>query len=188
MNFWKHFCTVTRHRFLVLKGCFAVGLYWQGLIHDLSKFSITEFRIGRKYYQGMRSPNNAEREEVGYSSAWLHHKGRNKHHFEYWVDYSTHKRGTFTPVEMPKKYVVEMVMDRIAACKVYDKADGKEYDDSHAYAYYSKGKDHTHIHENTSALLEELLSMLAEKGEKETFSYIRKHVLKNKSNLLRRKL
>ena len=72
-----------------MKHCFRVGLYKQGLLHDLSKYSPTEFLVGCKYYQGTRSPNNAERENIGYSGAWLHHKGRNKHHYEYWLDYST---------------------------------------------------------------------------------------------------
>ena len=86
---WKHFKTITRHKYLVMKGCFAVGLYRQGLTHDLSKYEPSEFLIGARYFQGDRSPNNAEREEKGYSSAWLHHKGRNRHHYEYWIDYST---------------------------------------------------------------------------------------------------
>lgn len=179
MNFWKHFATISTHRFLVMKGCFAVGLYWQGLIHDLSKYSLTEFKVGYKYYQGIRSPNNAEREEIGYSTAWLHHKGRNKHHFEYWIDYNIQKRGTFKPVKMPKKYVIEMVMDRIAACKVYDKAEGKEYMDTHPYAYFSNSLDHTHLDEETFGLLDKLLRMLADDGEKKTFKYIRKNIIKN---------
>ena len=78
MNIWKHFKTITHHKILVAKGCFKVGLYKQGLLHDMSKYSPTEFWVGAKYYQGTRSPNNAEREDIGYSSAWLHHKGRNK--------------------------------------------------------------------------------------------------------------
>ena len=86
MKAWKHFCTITHHKFLVAKGCFAVGLFWQGFMHDLSKYSFTEFRVGAKYFQGTRSPNNAEKEDIGYSSSWLHHKGRNKHHLEYWWD------------------------------------------------------------------------------------------------------
>ena len=88
MKAFAHFCTITKHKKLVLKECFRVGLYKQGLLHDMSKYSWTEFRVGCRYYQGTRSPNNAEREEKGYSSAWLHHKGRNKHHYEYWIDYS----------------------------------------------------------------------------------------------------
>ncbi len=177
MKFLKHLMTVTKHRYLVMKGCFAVGLYMQGITHDLSKFSPTEFFVGVKYYQGVRSPNNAEREVYGYSSAWLHHKGRNKHHFEYWVDYNIHKRGTFIPVKMPEKYVVEMVMDRIAACKVYDKAEGKAYENDHPYLYFAKGLDHTHLEPSTYELLEKLLKMLAEKGEKFTFHYIRTEIL-----------
>ena len=87
MKAWKHFCTITRHKNLVLAGCFKIGLYKQGLLHDLSKYSPTEFLVGCRYYQGYMSPNNAERMDRGYSSAWLHHKGRNKHHLEYWIDY-----------------------------------------------------------------------------------------------------
>ena len=88
---WKHFCTITKHKNLVLVGCFKVGLYRQGLLHDLSKYFPTEFLVGCKYYKGYMSPNNAEREDKGYSSAWLHHKGRNKHHMEYWIDYAAEK-------------------------------------------------------------------------------------------------
>ena len=68
-----HFTTITRHKILVMKECFKIGLYKQGLTHDLSKYSPTEFLVGCKYYQGNRSPNNAEREETGVSKAWLHH-------------------------------------------------------------------------------------------------------------------
>ena len=88
-----------------MKECFKIGLYKQGLTHDLSKYSPTEFLVGCKYYQGNRSPNNAEREETGVSKAWLHHKGRNRHHFEYWIDYSVEKDGNpMTGMPMPRKY------------------------------------------------------------------------------------
>ena len=81
---WKHFCTITRHRHQVIRNCYHAGILWQGLRHDLSKYSPTEFIPGAKYYQGNRSPNAEEREVNGYSVAWMHHQGRNKHHFEYW--------------------------------------------------------------------------------------------------------
>jgi len=129
------------------------------------------------YYQGNRSPNNAEREELGYSSAWLHHKGRNKHHYEYWIDYSLKKEEGLVGMKMPKKYVVEMVMDRIAASKIYRK---NQYKDTDPLEYYERGADFLVIHKDTGILLEDLLVMLAKKGEKETFSYIRKVVLKTK--------
>ncbi len=176
MNVWKHFCTITNHKVLVMKNCFRVGLYWQGLMHDLSKYMPSEFWVGCKYYQGNRSPNNAEREIMGYSSAWLHHKGRNKHHYEYWIDYSLEKPG-LAGMKMPKKYVIEMFMDRIAASKNYLK---KNYTDVAPLEYYKNGLDHQVIHPDTRKLLEELLYMLAEQGEEATFTYIRQQVLKTK--------
>ena len=90
MKLWQHFKTITHHKNMVMKGCFRVGLYRQGLAHDLSKYMPSEFWVGVKYYQGTQSPNNEEREVLGYSSDWLHHKGRNKHHYEYWLDYGIH--------------------------------------------------------------------------------------------------
>lgn len=173
-NAMEHFKTITYHKVLVMKGCFALGLYDQGIMHDLSKYSPSEFLVGMKYYQGTRSPNNAEREEQGYSNAWMHHKGRNRHHYEYWFDYSAKQHGKIVPVEMPVKYVAEMFVDRIAACKVYN---GKTYRDSDPLAYYEHGNTAQFLHPNTAKLLKRLLTMLAECGEEKTFHYIRKHIL-----------
>ncbi len=170
-----HFKTITHHKILVMKYCFRVGLYKQGLLHDLSKYTPTEFIIGCKYYQGVRSPNNAEREVRGYSSAWLHHKGRNKHHYEYWIDYGAEGEKTgLTGMRMPKKYVVEMFIDRIAASKTYQK---DAYTDKSPLEYYQQGKDHYVIHDESRRLLEFLLHMLAEHGEEKTFRYIRRKIL-----------
>lgn len=177
----RHLCTVHHHRALVRKYCFKLGLYRQGLMHDLSKYSPTEFFVGAKYYQGYRSPNTAERLDRGYSSAWLHHKGRNKHHLEYWIDYSLQKDGyPLAGMEMPVKYVAEMLCDRIAACRVYQ---GDAYTDASAWQYYENGlRVNTMImHPKTRELLEIMLHMLAEKGEEATFAYIRREVLGKKA-------
>lgn len=174
MKAWRHFKTITYHKLLVMQGCFKVGLYRQGLLHDLSKYSPAEFLVGAKYYQGTRSPNNAEREAKGYSASWLHHKGRNKHHYEYWVDYSiADPDQVMSPVRMPEKYLIEMFMDRIAASKVYNKG---HYTDEAPLAYYrgSLEKAPDLLHPHTRAELEKLLLMLAGKGEAETFAYIRR--------------
>ncbi len=175
MKAWQHFCTITHHKILVMKGCFRVGLYWQGLMHDMSKYGWTEFRVGAKYYQGTRSPNNAEREDIGFSSAWLHHKGRNKHHFEYWIDYPLEGEKVLSGMRMPERYVVEMFIDRIAASKTYMK---EQYNDRRPLEYYERGLAYTILHKDSKALLEKLLYMLAEKGEDATFAYIKKEVSK----------
>lgn len=175
---WRHFKTITYHKYIVAKGCFGVGLYWQGLVHDLSKYSPAEFLVGAKYYQGDRSPNNAEREEKGYSSAWLHHKGRNRHHYEYWVDYNSRAEADeiMIPVPMPYRFLVEMVMDRIAASKVYM---GEHYTDSAPLDYYYRGTHRVPMHEDTRAELSRLLEMLAREGEKKTFQHIRGELKKH---------
>ena len=168
----EHFRTITKHKMLVMKECFQVGLYLQGLLHDLSKYTWTEFWVGCRFYQGTQSPNNAERKAKGYSSAWLHHKGRNKHHYEYWIDYGIDGKKCLIGMKMPVRYVVEMFLDRIAACKVYK---GSAYQASDPLDYFQKGRS-----EDTKRLLTRLLVMLAEKGEEETFRYIREKVLRSK--------
>lgn len=171
---WGHFKTITRHRHLVMLNCFRVGLVGRGLLHDLSKYSLTEFRVGVKYYQGNRSPNAAERDACGASTAWMHHKGCNKHHFEYWTDLHPQTL-VYSAVPMPTKYLVEMVMDRIAACKVYK---GRDYTCASPLEYLQKARDSRLLHPDTSVRLEFLLTMLRDKGEKETFRFIRRTVLK----------
>ncbi len=172
-----HFLTVTQHRLEVCRNCFRVGLYRQGLVHDLSKYSPAEFLVGARYYTGSESPNNGERRVLGYSSAWLHHKGRNRHHYEYWLDYPAvrGKSPCYVPVKMPGRYVVEMFCDRVAASKTYH---GSAYRDSDPISYYRKGQTAAFLHPDTAALLEKLLIMLEEKGEDRTFRYIRRHLHK----------
>lgn len=174
-----HFMTITKHKILVMKHCFKAGLYRQGLLHDMSKYSPAEFFAGVKYYQGYRSPNNAQREAEGCSPAWLHHKGRNKHHFEYWIDYPGNGDDSviLKGMPMPKCYVVEMFCDRVAASKIYR---GEEYKESDPLEYFLKGRGHYVIHEDAEKLLYRLLVMLAKHGEEYTFSYIRKKVFSKK--------
>lgn len=164
-----HFRTIIKHRHMVIKHCKKAGILKQGLTHDLSKFSPTEFKPGAKYFQGNRSPNEGEREEYGYSLAWIHHKGRNKHHFEYWTDYNAKTR-VMEPVKMPIKYVKEMFCDRVAASKIYMK---ENYDSSCPLKYFMRSKGKRMIHPETSDFLEKLLIMLQNEGEDKVFEYLR---------------
>ena len=176
MSAWKHFKTITTHKLLVMDGCFKVGLYKQGFLHDLSKYSPTEFWIGARYYQGDRSPNAAERAEKGYSEAWMHHKGRNRHHYEDWTDMSMETK-RYESVPMPRNYLVEMVMDRRAACIVYQ---GKNYTSASALNYYLGSKERNLMHPQTQKELEYILTMLRDEGEEKTFAYLRR-LLKGES-------
>lgn len=168
-NAYHHLKTINTHRRLVREHCFKAGIPIQGLLHDLSKYHPVEFLAGVKYFAGDHSPNVEERRNTGYSAAWLHHKGRNKHHFEYWFDNGI---GVFelVPVEMPLKYVKEMFCDRVAASKVYY---GDKYDDTVPLQYFNRMDYTSLMAPKTNALLKELLEMLAEQGEDATFAYIR---------------
>ena len=170
-RFFGHLHTVNSHRAMVFFHCLKAGIPFLGLRHDLSKYSPTEFIPGVRYYTGDRSPNEGERNDKGYSEAWMHHKGRNRHHFEYWWDYDPVTKA-MNPVKMPPKRFVEMFCDRVAASKIYKK---KSYTDSSALDYYLNAKHERLIHPETKKNLEFLLRMLAEKGEKQTFAYIRKN-------------
>ena len=174
MNFFKHLKTVGWHRRAVRKLCFKVGLIRQGLTHDLSKYSRAEFRPGVKYYQGFRSPQAREREVLGYSAAWLHHKGRNKHHFEYWMDFADGKK---VYIEMPAKYFAEMVCDRVAACKIYLK---DKYTNSSPLEYMEAHMDKESINKNTYEQLKYFLTMLKDEGEKKTFIALKNYVKESK--------
>ena len=169
MRPFHHFRTITRHRHQVIIHCFKAGIGWQGLRHDLSKYLPAEFMAGARYYQGTRSPNEVEREIYGYSPAWLHHKGRNRHHFEYWTDYNPQTK-TIEPVKMPLRYVAEMFCDRVAASKIYQ---GDCYHPGHPLDYYLRGKPRRRIHPDTANLLEGWLTLLAQQGEEAAFAAIR---------------
>lgn len=177
-KFWGHLKTITHHRHLVMRGCFRMGLIWQGLTHDLSKYSPTEFFAGVRYYQGNRSPNTAEREANGYSLAWMHHKGRNRHHFEYWSDYNP-KTKRVEPVEMPVRFLAEMFCDRVAASKIYLQ---DRYDQTCPLDYFqrSTSKKRGMLHPETERQLTELLTILAEQGEDAAFAKLRQMVKNDK--------
>lgn len=174
-NFFGHLFTITRHRHQVFVHCCKAGIPLQGLLHDLSKYSPAEFIPGVRFYQGDRSPTEIERREFGCSRAWMHHKGRNKHHFEYWNDYNPKKRMP-EAVEMPLKYVKEMFCDRVAASKIYQ---GKLYTEDSPIKYFLSGNARYIMHPKTAELLQQWLEMLQNEGEKATFDYIKSFKTEN---------
>lgn len=168
----NHYKTVSTHRKAVRKLMFKLGpkFYVRGLIHDLSKYSLPELIPSIKYWDGHRSPNEIERKDRGYSGAWLHHKGVNKHHFEYWTDYGD-PSGMMKPVIMPAEYFCEMICDRIAACKTYQKG---KYTDASPYNYFDKmTRNDRGMHKVVKKSLEKCLYYLKEKGEDEFFRELR---------------
>lgn len=178
-NMIGHLRTINNHKMLVTKTCFKVGMYKQGILHDLSKYKPVEFMAGVKYYKGYMSPNNAQKKAEGLSTAWLHHKGRNKHHFEYWIDYGADPTQGLQGMKMPVRYVVEMFIDRMSASKNYLK---DKYKDSSPLEYYDARKDYYVMNIESRRLLEYLLKMLADCGEEKTLHYVKENIVKKGFN------
>lgn len=177
-RFIGHSKTINTHKLHVTTLCFKSGLIKQGLLHDLSKYSYTEFSRGVKYYQGFRSPIDKEKEITGYSLAWLHHKGRNKHHWDFWVD-RKYNDSVLEALPMPFNYVLESCCDKIGASKVYGK---EKYHDYYPYNFFMNSKERLCMHPKTAKQIEDLLKYLGDNGEKKTLKYYKSLYKKWKLN------
>lgn len=167
---WLHFKLITKHKWIVFKLCCRVGLPWRGLVHDLSKYSPTEFFESAKYYVGNRSPIPLAREHNQYSKAWLHHKGRNKHHEEYWYDFDAPIKA---PV-IPYKYTIEMLCDNLAAGMVYK---GKEFTKDYELWYFNNKKNKDIFNPKMVDFFENIYTEISKKG---IDAVLKKDILKEK--------
>lgn len=156
---WRHFKTVCKHKYVVYQECKACGIAWQGITHDLSKFSREEFLPSAKYFQGDKRRTEAEKENCGYTFAWLHHKGCNPHHWEFWTDFND-KDGSITVQKIPYKYVVEMVCDWIGAGRIYQGG----WTPESPMIYYKKKRAGRHYHPDTDNLIIKFLESIRDKG------------------------
>lgn len=185
MKLLQHLKTIHIHRKYVRKACFKVGLFWQGLLHDLSKYSIIELGIA-KYYTGKKSPHQTCREILGYSPSWNHHYHHNKHHFQFWWD--ENELGHIIPIKMPFKYVVESVCDMLGANKAYNRENWKPI---MLWNYWvSKCKGKRIMHESSIYLTEKLLNYIYMHGEQEFYiwykkykNYLKEHYNNDNNNL-----
>ena len=105
---------------------------------------------------------------------WLHHKGRNPHHWEYWLDNGDAAQHGVKPVRMPVNYVVEMFCDRVAATMVYR---GENFDFTAPLDYYNKTRFYYIINEKPDYIIKDMLSHLAKTNLDETIKYIKKTYL-----------
>lgn len=156
-NIILHFNLVNKHRFIVFKLCLKAGIPFRGLVHDLSKYSLTEFIESVKYFSGDKSPISNCKKDIGYSKAWLHHKGRNKHHHEYWYDYAAPNP---TPL-IPFKYLVEMICDNLAAGIVYM---GKKWTNNYQLKYYMEDRKKKKINPIIDKILFEIFESVSKYG------------------------
>lgn len=162
-NIIKHFNLITHHKWVVFKLCCKIGEPWRGFMHDFSKYSPTEFGESIKYYVGTHSPIMEARKDKGYSEAWLHHKGRNRHHYEYWIDENSTNS---TPI-MPYKYAAEMICDKLAAGIIYQ---GKNWTKEYELEYWKKEKEKIRMNENMKKFVTEVMEQVAQNGIDKTLT------------------
>jgi hypothetical protein len=147
-KYWLHFKTIVKHKWYVLRACIDCGIVWRGIKHDLSKFSLKEFIPSARYFQGNRSPIDAEKADKGYSLAWQNHKGRNTHHWQYWLD---NKGKEIFPLKMPYYDLVELICDWIGAGKAYNKG---KWTEETPWEYWKNNKDKMLFHKDTYEFIE----------------------------------
>ena len=173
-NLIKHLNIIRTHRKFVREACFKMGLFWQGLVHDLSKYSVIELLIC-KYYSGTRSPHQNAREVLGYSPSWIHHYHTNKHHYQYWWD--ENEEGKIIPMKMPYQFVIESVADMLGASKAYNKENWKPEMLIQYWDEKCVGK--RIMHQDSMLLVQTLLNKLVELGEQDFYNWYKN----NKTNL-----
>lgn len=108
MKYYKYILLLIKHKWIVFKLLLKAGLYKQAIAHDLSKLNPIEII-------GYNEPYGSAK----FNAAWLHHKGRNKHHCQYWTDIN--ENNELVVVDMPQKYIYELVADWISAGQCYEK-------------------------------------------------------------------
>lgn len=173
-NVFKHFKTVMKHKYWVGKYCFMCGIPWQGITHDLSKFSPTEFIESVKYYQGTSSPIDAAKADKGYSDAWMHHKGRNKHHYEYWQD-NFDKGGE--SLIMPFECAVELLCDYLGAGRAYM---GEKFTYENEYQWWiNKIKNPIAMHPMIMCFVDFMLFALSTCDDKQAKIFLHKDYLRS---------
>lgn len=171
MIWLDHFKLISKHKIYVYRNCKIAGITWRGIKHDLSKYSPTEFFESVKYFTGNGSPIDKCKKEKGYSLAWLHHKGRNRHHWEYWVDGET-------PIKMPFEDACELICDYIGAGEAYM---GKNFSFEAEYFWWQKKKESCKLmHPHTKQFVDDVLFQLTIVRNK--YSILDKYSLKRLYN------
>lgn len=179
-NLAKHFILVTKHKWKVFILCCKIGMPWRGFMHDMSKFTPTEFLESAKYYNGKRSPILVSKEINGYSKAWLHHKGRNKHHSDYWVDLSC--KDCPAPI-IPYKYAAEMICDRLSASLTYN---GKNWKPNLPLDYWINEKEKLVMHPYMQNFLTEVFTQVKDYGINKTLNKKNIKSIYNKNCLVKK--
>lgn len=140
--YWQYFKYIVEHKINVGIECLKMGMPFHAITHDLSKFRISEFIPYSRFFYSKNRYNNykqSDENDINFQTAWNHHQKRNRHHWNYWV--SVTRKNEIIPVEMPNKYVKQMVADWNGMSRKFG---GKTID------YFNKNKELMILHPITT--------------------------------------
>ena len=150
-KFMLHLSTVLKHKYYVFTFCCKARIPWRGIKHDMSKFSPAEFIPNVKYAQKGVSPIDVQKVLFGYASSWFHHKGRNTHHYEYWMD--NFDNGCYV-TRMPVMDTIECTCDMLAANRVYNGKSSREFES--LWNFWTKKRIGIAMHPDVVRFLDEV--------------------------------
>jgi len=168
MKYFKYLKYVLRHKWFVMIACFKVGLYWQGLTHDNSKFLPDEFFPYANFFYGKKDSSiTTKRNSKGYwkptdtgdkamDFAWLLHQKRNPHHWQWWI--LPEDEGGIKQLPMPKKYLTEMICDWEGAGKA-------QRNSTPVWEWYKNYCSKMSLHIDTRIELEQAIAILEREGK-----------------------
>ena len=155
-EYFLYFLYVIKHKWYVFWACVQNGIWWRGLLHDLSKFYPSEFFAYAKIFYGkiklVRDINGYYDPYLStnkvFTKSWISHLHRNKHHWQYFA--LVDENMSVVLMEMPKVYIIEMISDWIGATKAQKSKLG-------VIQWYRVYKNKILLHQNSKRFLESKL-------------------------------
>ena len=160
MKYIKYLDYLLRHKYYVMKECFSEGLYWRGLMHDMSKFLPSElFPYANHFTSDIKEDGDdyksVDTGDKEFDFAWLSHQKKNKHHWQWWILLGD--EGGLIAMEMEEPYLIEMICDWQGAGKAQGKVSPKDDKYLETRNWYANHKNKMQLNEKTRSKIEEII-------------------------------
>lgn len=154
---WGNLKYLSRHKWFV----FRAGLWTKApllslIIHDWSKLLPSEwFPYAEHFFsnkeEGAYFHQPGDPQKIRFDTAWLKHLHRNPHHWQHWI--LQNDEDGLKILDMPDKYIREMVADWLGAGRVQTGKWGVR-------EWYAKNRQNIKVTEQTRKRVEEIMDSL----------------------------
>lgn len=156
MKHLRYLWYVLRHKWYVFQECARLGIPWAGIVHDWQKFTPAEWSpYVDSFYGPWPYDERPQWLAVAFDRAWLHHQHRGPHHWQYWI--LREDNGRTTCVQMPERYVKEMVADWYGAGRALGKHPPRGDRYAEVRAWYQRNAFDILLHVKTRQRVEQLI-------------------------------